>query len=502
MKRIKSLAFLVSTLITIIACQDNAPLLSDVTTENNSVNINSVLQAIDLKELKNSNNSITDINSAVIIATLTGGEIDPNVKQKLYFNFENPLNSNTSEISFGNKNISRSSDKRHHRTIKDYNKEKSKTKKAFKLRRSIKSKSTNAILKQGDIRFFNVLLDDNGKYEKREAILHKISKTAQFWLDKKAVGSIDEKILEKSVKYWETKAFPIVTSKFGDAPMPPNDVDGEVKINLFLTPLEKGLYGYFYSADVLPDETTPETNKMDMLYINSDIYKTGEANLDAANGTLIHEFQHLVNFNVKVTQKLNQKKEPIYEDVWLNEGMSTYSEQLGGYGLPANDEFSAQYLQSFFNDTSVVPIVTNEGTINYGTSLLFVIYLVEQYGVDILKKLTSSDKSGIENIEYVTGKPFKTTFNQWATAILLSGSKKDSKFDFKSVSLHKKYGKFNLDGVNLQNTINKFPKKVGFNMYNWTVNYIKVDDLAKNKMNIDIKHNGKGTLSASLVKLK
>ena len=232
------------------------------------------------------------------------------------------------------------------------------------------------------------------------------------------------------------------------------------------------------------------------------MFKLGESSVDAANGTLIHEFQHMVNFNVKVTQRLNQKKDPIYEDRWLDEGMSTYAEQLGGYGLPANDEFSAQYLQSFFKDPSVVPIVTNDGTINYGTSLLFVLYLVEQYGADVLKKLTISDKGGIENIEYVTGKPFKTTFNEWATAMLLSGSKKDAKFDFKSVNLHKKYGKFTLDGVNLNNSINEFPKKAGFNMYNWTVNYIKLDDLAKNKVNMNIKHNGKGTLSASLIKIK
>lgn len=499
----RSLAFLSIPLIILAACQEQSPLLSDVQLNDNQVSANAILKSVNVQEIKNTNALISDTSEAIVVATMTGSDIDSNLKQKLYFNFEDTNSSDTGkEIIFGNNNITKVSDKRHHKNINDFNKEKSQAKKAFKLGRSFKNRPTNAIPREGSLRAFNVLLDDNGKYEKRNAVLYKVSKTANFWLDKKISSDIDEKALAKSIKYWEEKAFPIVTTKFGQAPMPPNDVDGEARINLFLTPLDTGLYGYFYSADVLADETTPETNKTDMLYINSDIFKPGEADENSANGTLIHEFQHMVNFNVKVTQRLNQKKDPIYEDRWVDEGMSTYSEQLGGYGLPANDEFSAQYLQTFFKDTSVVPIVTNSGEINYGTSLLFVLYLVEQYGPDVVKKLTSSDKSGIENIEYVTGKPFKTVFNEWATAMLLSGSKKDAKFDFKSVNLHKNYGKIKLDGVSLNNLVNEFPKKAGFNMYNWTVNYIKLSDISKNKVNMSIKHNGKGTLTTSLVKIK
>lgn len=497
MKNTKVLAILASISLFFSACQENAP-LNQTNLYSEDVSINSVVKASDVIELKSLNSTISDTDSGVIVATLSGGELDTGLKQKLYFNFQDPTSSK--ELEFNDSNLQKQKDKRHGKSFQQFIKEKNKAQKAYKAGRVIKSKPVNAILKVGSTRSFNVLVGDDGKFVKRNAVLQKISKNGLFWVDKEAINNIDEKALEKSVKYWEEKAFPIVTSKFGPAPVPPADVDGEAKIHLFLTPLEEGLYGYFYSADVMYDGS-PESNKADMLYINSDIFLPGKLDENSANGTLIHEFQHLVNFNNKVTQKINNKKEPVYEDSWLDEGMSTYAEQLGGYGLPKNDEFSAKYLKSFFGNTSKVPIVTNS-TINYGTSLLFVLYLVEQYGVDVLKKLTLSDKSGIENIELMTGKPFKNTFNDWATALLLSGSSKYSKYDFKSVNLHKSYGEIKLDGVNLNNLVNSYPQKVGFSMSNWTVNYLKLDNLSKNKVNMNIKHNGNGTLTTTLVKLK
>jgi hypothetical protein len=503
MRKNKYLALLAISSLFFNACQNTVSntFQNEITEQ---VTVNAVIDATDIKELKNLNSTISNTASGIIVATLSGGDIydgDENnkpLKQKLYFNFQDPTDLN--KIEFGKQNSEKIKDKRHGRNPEQFLKEKNKAKKVFKAGKFIKSKISNAAISQGSSRSFNVLIGDDGNFEKRTAILHKISKTALFWLDKKMVGKIDEKALTNSIKYWEEKAFPIVTSKFGAAPMPPNDVDGEAKINLFLTPLEEGLYGYFYSADVMSDGS-PESNKTDMLYINSSIFAPGKSDENAANGTLIHEFQHMVNYNNKVTQRINQKKEPLYEDAWVDEGMSTYAEQLGGYGLPYNDTFSAAYLSKFFKNTSSIQIVTN-GEINYGTSLLFILYLVEQYGVDVLKKLTTSNKAGIENIELVTGKPFKTTFNDWATALLLSGSKKNPKYDFESVDLHKNYGKYNLDGVNLLNIVNKYPQKVGFNMYNWTANYIKLDSISKSNLNMSIKHNGKGTLTTTFVKLK
>ncbi|MFN8576766.1 MAG: hypothetical protein U0354_07900 [Candidatus Sericytochromatia bacterium] len=502
MKRRKSLTLLAISSLFFNACQNNI-INSPIENNNEQINANAVVDARDIKELKNLKSTISNSDSGIVVATLSGGEIydgekvNKPLKQKLYFDFQDVTNS--SEIEFGVKDETQLKDKRHGKTPQQISKEKSKVKKAFKLGRVTKSKVSNSSVFLGATRDFNVLVADN-KIDKRKAILHKISKTALFWLDKNVEGKIDEVALAKSIKYWEEKAFPIVTSKFGNAPMPPNDIDGEPKINLFLTPLEEGLYGYFYSADVIPEDS-PESNKADMLYINSNIFDPNNPNENNANSTLIHEFQHMVNFNNKVTQRINNKKEPIYEDAWLDEGMSTYAEQLGGYGLPYNDEFSAAYLNKYFKNPSNIQIVTN-GDINYGTSLLFVLYLVEQYGVDVLKKLTTSNKFGIENVELITGKPFKDTFNDWATALLLSGSKKYTKYDFKSVNLHKAYGKYVLDGINLNNIVNKYPQKVGFNMYNWTANYIKLDNLSRNDLNMNIKHNGKGSLTTTFVKLK
>jgi len=232
------------------------------------------------------------------------------------------------------------------------------------------------------------------------------------------------------------------------------------------------------------------------------MFKKGEASEHYAKSTLIHEFQHLVNFNVKVTQRLIKKQEPIMEDRWLNEGMSTYAEQLGGLGLPVGDMFAVTYLNSFFNEPEKSPVVTNDQGLNYGAVYLFVLYLVEQYGENSLSKLTQSDKGGIANVELVTKTPFKKTFTDWATALLLSGSGKNPKYDFKSVDLHKTYGKVTLDGINLKNVLNQFPNQASLESNNWSVNYIKLDNLASQNLNLNFLNSGKATLTTNLVKLK
>lgn len=503
MKKLKLSSLICSSLFVLASCQNFTPNENNNETENSK--INSVISSIEVKEINSSNVSLSNIDSAIIVSALTGGDIEKPNKQKLYFSFdekENNLLGN--ELSFGESNLTKSIDKRHHKTLKEFLKEKEMVKKAYLSGKKVYSslKTSESILKEGKEIIFNVLKDDE-HYDKKPSILYKISKKANFWIDKEVVGTLDEKAINKSIKYWDEKAYPIVTSKFGVAPLPPNDVDGDEKINLFITPLkEQGLFGYFDSTDVINEDNSPYSNKTDMLYINSNVFKKGEVNEDAANGTLIHEFQHMVNFNNKVTLRLNNKKEPIYEDRWLDEGMSTYAEQLGGFGLPKNDLFSASYLSDFFDNPSKVQVITNDSGLNYGASLLFVLYLVEQYGEGVLNKLTISDKGGIANVEAVTGKEFNKLFRDWGTALLLSGSGKNKKFDFKSVNLHKSYGQYNLDGINLSNIVENPNKKIGYNMFNWSINYLKINNLKKANLNMNIKHNNTGVLSNNLVKLK
>jgi hypothetical protein len=510
----KIISCLLTTLFTssLVACQGTDtlnrmefPELSD-----NIIHSNSVLSPLDINEVRDGKATLKNIDSGVLISTFSGGKLDDkNDVQKLSLTFAaGQTNTNGGRKNI---NIARSTDPellvdRHGQTEMDYLNEISLVNDAYRSGREIANKSAfiNNVLKEGAMRTFKLENEDTKKIEERPVILKKATNSAYFWVAKNEINDIDETVFQNSVNYWESTAYPLVTKKFGAAPLPPNDVDGEAKINIYIDTISKnkGLFGYFSPVDVVGSNKQPQSNKTDMLYLNSWMFKNGEASEHYAKSTLIHEFQHLVNFNVKVTQRLIHKKQPILEDRWLNEGMSTYAEQLGGLGLPVGDMFAVTYLNSFFNDPGKFPVVTNDAGLNYGAVYLFVLYLVEQYGDSTLAKLTQSDKSGIANVELVTKAPFKKTFTDWATAVLLSGSSKNAKYDFKSIDLHKTYGKVTLDGINLKNTINQFPNQANVEANNWSVNYIKLDNIANQNLNLSLKNTGGAVLTANLVKLK
>ena len=87
------------------------------------------------------------------------------------------------------------------------------------------------------------------------------------------------------------------------------------------------------------------------------------------------------------------------------------------------------------------------------------------------------------------------------TALLLSGSGKEPKFDFKTVDLHKTYGDITLDGINLSNVINKFPLQGSLELNNWSVNYVKLDGINNTSLNLTVKNQGKANLGTNLIKL-
>lgn len=496
----------VLTLSSVMACQ-NEDILSRVQTlenNNNVVKAKSIIAPANISEIPNKT-VLKDLNSAVIVSTVSSNKLeDKNDKQKLLFSITNNINSITKSTplpqlanveTFGLKKD------RHGLTEKQYQQEVLEIKNAIKGKKIKANKKafTNSLPSEGSTRTFLLNNRENNTVSKRTVVLKKLSKSAYFWVAQDEVNDIDETVFENTVQYWDETAYPLVTSKFGEAPTPPRDIDGENRIHIYIDTISanKGLYGYFSPMDVV----TEKGNKADMLYINSWMLKKGTSNEHSAKSTLIHEFQHLVNFNNKVVQKYLDGKQPLMEGRWLNEGMSTYAEQLGGLGLPSGDTFTALYLNHFFENPSAVPVVTDDPNLNYGAVYLLVLYLVEQYGEESLKTLTMSDKINTENVELITKAPFKKTFTDWATALLLSGSGKDPKFDFKTVDLHKTYGDITLDGINLSNVINKFPLQGSLELNNWSINYVKLDGINNTSLNLTVKNQGKANLGTNLIKL-
>lgn len=145
---------------------------------------------------------------------------------------------------------------------------------------------------------------------------------------------------------FDTLVAPLVRTNFGEE----TDLDGNGRVILFFTPevnrlteaaSERFVGGFFFSRDLFPRVSTPRlqacatSNEAEILYLMVPD-PTGTINQNArsvefvrrlALSTIGHEFQHLVNAARRI-HVLRLPSAQVFEEVWLNEGLSHAAEEL------------------------------------------------------------------------------------------------------------------------------------------------------------------------------
>ncbi len=143
----------------------------------------------------------------------------------------------------------------------------------------------------------------------------------------------------------------------------PSDVDGDGKIILLILDIKDGatatsgyVAGYFDSYDCL---NYSDSNKADMLYMD---WNPGSQYPDGFVSTMIHELQHLANFNNSFLEEGGNN-----QDTWVNEGLSTAAEYLyaGAHLVDRIDYYNKQPEYNGGYDT----IAYGEGFVAWGTHL-------------------------------------------------------------------------------------------------------------------------------------
>lgn len=153
-------------------------------------------------------------------------------------------------------------------------------------------------------------------------------------------------------------------------------------------------------------------------------------------GTFIHEFQHMISFNQHYLRH-NGTTPP--EDLWLNEGLSHYAEELGArLFLPADSTTFCYFIfgdlynsnQYFANPQSyfLVDTIGIGGLANRGAYWLFVRFVVDQFSSDtsraannvVTRALDQTSLTGAVNVANVTGTSFATVVERWALANYVS----------------------------------------------------------------------------------
>lgn len=218
--------------------------------------------------------------------------------------------------------------------------------------------------------------------------------------------------LDKLSVEFEGKIYPILTSVFGSELKP--GVDNDERITILFEPMNDGEGGYFRTADEYVKLQLPNSNEREMLYLSLDLIDDNNLKV-----VLAHEFTHLITFNQK------DKNFNIEEETWLNEARADYSSTILGY----DDNYQGSNLQKRVKDFVENPtdsITEWTGSkYDYASVSMFIHYLIDNYGINILADSLKSKYVGIDSINYALTKNnskeiFAQIFTNWTIAVVLN----------------------------------------------------------------------------------
>jgi hypothetical protein len=150
-------------------------------------------------------------------------------------------------------------------------------------------------------------------------------------------------------------------------------------------------------------------------------------------GTTIHELQHLIHADNDGA-----------EETWLNEGMSTFSEYLGGYG---HDDSSINFYldhpeNSLVNWDEHRTATTGPETIaDYGQVYLFTLYMNDKFGREFIRDLALSETQGLNSVNEVlkahgSSLDFTQLYQNFMTALTLDTDRAGNGiYNFDSIDL-------------------------------------------------------------------
>ena len=147
------------------------------------------------------------------------------------------------------------------------------------------------------------------------ATLRLVTPHAYWFVEDGYDGRAPQNALAQSADAFESQTYPAVRRYFGSEPNP--GVDGDPHLVFFLGHVP-GVAAYFSGADSYPRSVNPRSNERDMIYVNLDALRPGQPGFD---GTLAHEFQHMVLFAHCPDQ-----------ETWVDEGAADLATQVAGFG--------------------------------------------------------------------------------------------------------------------------------------------------------------------------
>jgi immune inhibitor A len=257
--------------------------------------------------------------------------------------------------------------------------------------------------KVGDTAEFWVSNNDTMEHRKITARLAYITDHVYVWVEDGVNLNLSD--LKKSADRFESDTYPTNREFFGSEWTP--GVDNDVHLNvLHALGLGENIAGYYSSADEFSRVVNPYSNEREMFYVSA-ADDSAKPNSSYYDGTLAHEFQHMIHWN-------NDRN----EDSWVNEGMSELAGHLNGFDAGGHD---IAYGEEPDTQLTTWADPSEGNTAHYGASYLFTSYFLDRFGEELTKAVVASPENGIAGFNDAlqkAGQPerFDDVFADWLVA--------------------------------------------------------------------------------------
>jgi hypothetical protein len=155
--------------------------------------------------------------------------------------------------------------------------------------------------------------------------------------------------------------------------------------------------GFFWGKDYYPYNAanSQKSNEAEIFYISAP--QLNES-LDMVYSTLVHEFQHMIHFNVKFVQKSKNS------EAWYNEMLSMMTEDtispLIGIAPTNNGHPTPQRIAQFLTSYADEGVIDwNSDLDSYSYKYAFVAYLARNYGgAQLLQNILANNSTDIDSV--------------------------------------------------------------------------------------------------------
>jgi len=277
----------------------------------------------------------------------------------------------------------------------------------------------------------------NGSFVQKPATLKAQGTYGNIWVMNDLTTYSDTQAQEMAAKF--DIIYPAETSllgyEFGGGPSGDGGWDGDKRIQILVYDIGYSTsgttLGYFWAKDMRIDVGLGQrSNAAEMFYLNGNPNVFTGFGPDALYSTLVHEFQHMINYSQK-TPKL------LASETWYNEMLSMMAEDVISPLIGITSSSTRHPIKSripTFLTKYYLAGITEWGTSgntldSYSILYAFGAYLLRNYGgASLLKEILANNSTNIDSITAAlktaagSGLSFGDAFRRFGEAMIFSGT--------------------------------------------------------------------------------